>query len=261
MQVSTRCIALVGALALSLGASPLTANENAAKGRELLARHGNAVVTVRLAMKVRVAMEGREEQEEESTKEVLATLLDPRGLAVCSLTDADPSLVAEQMMADRPNFKMQMDITDLKLRLADGKELPAKIVLRDRDLDLAFVRAMEVPAQPLPAIDLATSAATDLLEDVFVLSRLNETANRAPAVALDSIGAIIQKPRLMYVPNTQSGDLGCPVFDTSGRVIGILVNRFPPTMSRTTDSSQAPLVVILPAADVLEVMKQVQAAP
>ncbi len=237
--------------------TPAERAEVAAKGRAVLEKYGDTVVTVRLAAKVRMAMEGREMQEEETTGEILATVVDPSGLLVCSLAEADPSQVFAAMAGDEGNTRWQLDITDVKVRLPDGRELPAKFVLRDNDLDLAFIRITTAPAQPLKAIDLTAAGQAGVLDDIVVLSRLGEVASRVAAVTMDYPAAIIKKPRLMYVPGGQGADLGCPVMLPDGKVLGVLVHRFSPTAGDSGGEERRPLTVILPAADVLEAMKQV----
>ena len=63
MRNMVRRSVLVGGLLLVLGvaAGPLYAGENAAKGRAVLAKNGNAVVSVRLVMKMRFSMQLRME--------------------------------------------------------------------------------------------------------------------------------------------------------------------------------------------------------
>ena len=171
----------------------------ATRGRDVATKYSDAVVTVKLAVKVRMSMEGKE-QEEENSSEITATVIDPSGLAVCALSEADPTNAVGQMMGDQEGFKFEMDITDVKMRLADGTELPAKVVLRDKDLDLAFVRLIDPPAKPLAAVDLSGAAPTDVLEEVIILNRMGEVANRVPATMVDRIVGVIKKPRLMYIP-------------------------------------------------------------
>ena len=48
------------------------------------------------------------------------------------------------------------------------KELPATIVLRDQDLDLAFIRPTAKPAAALVAINLADAETPSILEDLVV---------------------------------------------------------------------------------------------
>jgi S1-C subfamily serine protease len=247
---------LVLALCLGPAVAQVPMQTTAARGREIVAKFSNAVISVRLVAKVRMAMEGRQMEEQENTSEITATVIDPSGLTVCALSEADPTQAIAGMMADEEGYKFEMDLTDIKLRLADGKELPAKIVLRDKDLDLAFLRPDPAPAQPLTAVDLSASAKTDVLEEMLVLQRLGEVANRVPGAVLDQVEGVIQKPRLMYVPgmNGQSCSLGAPAFALDGKVIGILVNRFPAVTGGREDNS--PLTVLLPADDVLEGAKQ-----
>jgi len=71
------------------------------------------------------------------------------GLTVISLGEIDPRSAAG--LAAQPNLRMEEpDFKEVKLRLADGTEIPARIVMKDADLDLAFVA-------PLP--ESATSKA------------------------------------------------------------------------------------------------------
>lgn len=255
--------AVIAALAVLMPVGLMTgaahAQTTAARGREVVARFSNAVITVRLAAKMRMAVEGREMPEEESTSEITGTVIDPSGLTVCALSEADPTQAIAAMTADREGYKFEMDITDVKLRLADGKELPAKIVLRDKDLDLAFLRPESAPGLPLTAVDLTASAKSDMLEEVVILDRMAEVANRTPAAVLDQISGLVQRPRLMYIPgpNGQASSLGGPAFTLDGRVVGILVNRFSPTADSRED--RGPLTVLLPAEEVLEVAKQAPA--
>lgn len=254
-------VATVVAVAVLCSAAGLaSAQTPAERGREVVARFSEAVITVKLAAKMRMAMEGRELQEEESTTEITATIIDPSGLAVCALSEADPTQAIAEMMGDEPDYKLEIEVTDVKLRLADGKELQAKIVLRDKDLDLAFLRPDAAPDQPLTWVDLTASAKGEVLEDTVIIQRLGEVATRIAGAVPDQIEGVIQKPRRMYVPgmNGQSCALGAPMFALDGKVIGILVNRFPPRgVSR---EERNPLTVALPAEDVLEVAKQAPGA-
>jgi hypothetical protein len=239
--------------------APARGDESAGLGREIADRVGDSVVTVRVVAKMRVAMEGREMSEEESTDEVTATVIDPSGVAVCSLSETDPSHMMAMMMDD-PDMKWEAEITDLKMRLADGQEIQAEIVLRDKDLDLAFVRPVERPAAPLPAVDLAASTQPELLEEILVLSRLGEVANRSLAAYLDRILAVVRRPRTLYVPGpaAMSGGLGRPVFTLDGKAVGILVMRSMPGAAGSGHGGRPMMLpVIVPAADVLETAKQI----
>jgi len=245
----------------SLWARPAGSDEGATRGREVMGKWEKAVVTATVVLKMRSSY-GGETQEEEESNQVTATVVDPSGLAVLSLYTVDPTHAWKSMMEDRPDFKFEAEVTDIRVRWADGKEAPAKVVLRDNDLDVAVIRPVEKLAEAAVAVDLADSATPEILDQVFVLGRLGEVANRAAAVSLDRIEAVVQKPRTMYLAALHSqttGEPGCPVFSLDGKVIGLIVMRVMPSAAGSAGGRGDWTPVILPAADVLEVVKQAPA--
>ena len=128
-------------------------------------------------------------------------------------------------------------------------------------LKCAIVRgAYEYQGQKCSAASLGIIVESIYKDPSFIRQLIDDVTTLKVGAGWDfgtTVGAVIRKPRLMYVPNTQSDDLGCPAFDLSGKLIGILVNRFSPAMGRSMDGQQSPMMVLLPAADVLQAMKQV----
>lgn len=254
-------MAMVGGL-LPL-AAPVAGDELATQGRQVVERWKEAVVTVRLVLKTSISFGGEAQEEEEKT-DATGTVIDPSGLTVVSLYDTDPAEVYKRMMGgegmDQSKFSVESKVTDLKLRFADGKEVPAKVVLRDNDLDLAFVRPQEKLADPVPALDLSDAAAPDLLDQIVWLDRLREEGDWGIITGLDRIATILHKPRTMYIP--WNGDfvaeLGAPAFSLEGKLVGILVMRLRPSAGAREEGGM--LAVMLPAADILEVAKQALAA-
>ena len=84
----------------------------------------------------------------------------------------------------QPPVEITTEPTDVKIRLSNGRELPAKIVLRDEDLDLAFLRPTTKPETPLVALDLTDAAKPALLDQVLVLSRLGRVGGWTAGAAL-----------------------------------------------------------------------------
>jgi len=249
----------------------LDADEEAVAGKKVLKNWQNSVVTLKVVLKTRISMGGREMSKNEGKSEVSATVIDPSGLIVFSLLASDPTEMFKKFMSsgESDQFKIDMgsEITSLTMRLADGKEIPVTIVLRDKDLDLVFALPTTKVSQPLFNLNLSQNASADVLEPVVLLNRMGKEGMWVPAVLLDRIQAIVKKPRTFYVPGGTVGEgtSGCPVFNLSGKVIGILVLRMPPSEGRPQTGigtafgagGVGVIRVILPAEDVIEVAKQI----
>jgi S1-C subfamily serine protease len=188
---------------------------------------------------------------------------------VLSLGALNPGAMMNRLMGSmgggggQERVEFGSEPTDVKIRLSDGRELAATIVLRDEDLDLAFLRPTTKPDKPLVAIDLADSGRPGLLDQVVILSRLGRVGGWAPAASLQTIGAIIERPRTFFVIETGAmGGMGTPAFTTSGKVVGLLTMRSvqagrPSMFSMSGGTENLGLLpVILPAADVLEIARQ-----
>ena len=239
------------------------AEESAAvkAARTLIDKHKDAVVEVRLVLKTKVSMGGREGGSQEQKVEVNGTVIDPSGLTVISNTATDPMSrfsFAGMGGEDNPQFKMETSVTDVKIVLADGKEYPAKVVLRDKDLDLAFVRPDEQGLK-LSCLEMkAPPAAPKVLDEVVGLARLDRAANREPAVAVGRIMSVITKPRTHYVAMTLM-ESGCPAFDAAGNVLGLSLMRISGAKEGGGFSMMGMMPSILPCADILEAAGQVPA--
>jgi len=254
--------ALLSLLALGVmgAAAPRAQADEAAEAARAIGRElGNAVLTVRVVIKTRVVVEGRQMNESENANETVATVVSPEGLAVCALSEVDPSHQLEMMREAGSEYQFEAEVADLKLVRPDGKELAAEVVVQDKDLDLAVLRPSEKPAEPMTAVDLTQERAPEMLEQLVVLSRLGEVANRASSVALDRVQAIVQKPRTLYVTGVNGwvSGLGCPVFALDGKLVGIVVMRSMPAIAGGSGGGRSTnMPAVLPAADVRAVVEQ-----
>jgi S1-C subfamily serine protease len=248
-------------------ASLSRADEVADKGREIFKKNQRAVVTVQVVVKMKFSVPGMGGQANESKQDVTGTVIDPSGLTVLALSSCEPGDMLQSMMAGMSDdedmkFKMETELSDVKLLLDDGTELPADIVLRDKDLDLAFVRPVTKPASPMTALDLTKSATAQVLDQVITLNRLGKAAGRAFAASVERISAVVQKPRLFYVPGSEmtSTTLGSPAFSLDGNVLGVFVMRSVSQkgggMGMFNFRPQGLTTIILPAADILKAARQ-----
>jgi len=242
------------------------ADELAERGRDIFKKNQRAVITVQIVMKLKFSVPGLGGQANESRQDLTGTVVDPSGLTVLALSSCEPADMFQNMMAgmsdEETKFKMDTELSDIKLLLDDGTELPADIVLRDKDLDLAFIRPKTRPASPMLALDLSKAATAQVLDQVITLNRLGKAAGRAYAVSVERISAVVQKPRLFYIPGSEmtSTTLGSPAFTLEGNVLGVFVTR---SVSQKGSGfgmfsfrPEGLTTIILPAGDVLKAAKQ-----
>jgi S1-C subfamily serine protease len=263
---SLAAIVMVLALASEAAARPAAATQPASEAgmvgtaRATLARYGQAIVTVRVVLKRRYIAQGRERGSSEAQIEVAGTVLTPGGLTVVSDATTNPSVLSGA--GDSEN-RLDSEVTDVKLVLRDGREIAARFVLRDQDLDLAFA----VPEQAgleLPYVDLKAQAAPvpGALDDLIYLYPLGRSLGREVAVALDRVRAVARKPRTFVASEILVGmqSLGCPVFDAAGRVVGLSVLRRAPRSTASAggfrDIFDAFAPVVLMSSDLLDVAGQ-----
>lgn len=198
--------------------------------RKIADAYKDAIVTVDLVVEIRMSYEGQTDKRE-TKHSTTATIIDPDGLAVASLTQVSPD-----SYRDPDDMDTTYEIKDVKIRTAGGEDIAADVVLRDRDLDLAFIRPKAKPEKPLPYLDLANASSPQILDQVVILSRLGQLANHAPSARLDRVESVVTKPRTFYIiDGTMHQQLGIPVFTLDSKCVGILVVRL--NMSRSYDRS------------------------
>jgi hypothetical protein len=263
----------IAAAALSICVVPVSkADELADKGRAIYRQHQHAVVTVQIVLKSKFSVGGRGAESNESRQDVTGTLVDPSGLTVLSLSATDPGQLLQSMLSggadEDSRFKMETELSDVKILLDDGTELASEVVLRDRDLDLAFIRPKTKPSATLSALDLSKSSKADILDQIIALNRLGNSAGRAYAASVERISAIVQRPRLFYVPDASlsTTTLGSPAFTLDGKVLGIFVMRALKgksggggALGMLNMQAENFTGIILPADDILKAVKQVPA--
>lgn len=223
--------------------------EERAAARDLLAKRSDAVVMVLATVKIRMSTGGHEQTGDQPV-EVNATVLDATGIAVASLSTLQPesmmARMAQRSGAAQP--QMSSELTDLRIRLADGREVPAQIVLRDPDLDLAFLRPTEPAATPMPSMS-GPSGKPSTMDLVIGLRRTNEATGWRPAASFGYVQIVIERPRTYYLV-TGGNALGSPLFDTSGRFVGV-------TVMRNAGGRAGPSLSVLTADEIREMVKQV----
>lgn len=245
------------AVLLSVLALVSNADEVSEKGRDIYKQHQRAVVTVQVVQKVTFAASGRTSEPQEAKQELTGTVLDETGLTVLALSACDPIEMYRRIYGDR--YKAESEVSDVKILLDDGTEIPSEIVLRDKDLDLAFIRPKAKPANAMAAVDFAKSSPVQILDTVVTLNRLGRAAGRAYSASVERISALVQRPRTFYIPDSTmtATSLGSPAFALDGKIIGIIVMRSISSGGTMNNFRQdSATSIILPAEDILKAAKQ-----
>jgi hypothetical protein len=246
---------------MGLVASGVGADEAALKATAsaLVEKYGEAVVTVQLVVKTRLVFQGQEHRAQEAKLEIGGTVMNAAGLTVLSDSSSNPTSLMGGGDGEGPRF--ETETTDVRILLRDGRELPARFVLRDQDLDLAFVMPDE-KGLSLPYVPLEAGPLPALLDDLLFVSHLGRPLNREVSVSTGRVRALVRKPRTFVVSDLLNGllALGSPAFDVNGRPVGLVVMRRAPQAAMSQGSFRDFLdvlnPVILTCQDVLTVADQ-----
>ncbi len=202
-----RIIAAAAVAGVLVAAGAASAQDARAAARDVIKKWQDAVVNVRVVLKTRMSMGGREMQSADDSVDAVGTVIDPSGLTVMSLGSLNPGAMMNKIVGasvggggGENRVEISSEPTDLKIRLPDGREMPAKIVLRDEDLDLAFIRPTDeaggAARRDQPCRVGEAGAARSRWSCCRGSGRVGGWASSA---ALADIGAVIERPRTFYV--------------------------------------------------------------
>lgn len=234
---------------LALSASLAWANGPHETWMQLLEQQAGCVTWVSVTVKIEVSSNGRSFPPSERNLEALGTVVGTNGLTVLSLHTMDPtdSILARM----RTQGDVNVNYTEVKILRDDGSEIPSKFVLKDQDLDLAFVLPLQESVVSggsfAPVLENSgESSFPKPLDEVVSLGKLGRNLYRQNTLQRGWVNAVISKPRDYFIIENLSP--GCPVFDSEGNWIGISVYK--------KDQGRASALVTLPARDVLEIAEQ-----
>ena len=217
------------------------ADDIADAGRKVADRWGKAVVYVELVVRTDYG-DGRPEESKPSGTGVI---LDPYGLTLVPLSGTGIDFEGSKVIS-------------VKVRLYDGTEMPAAVVLRDADLDMVFLRPIKKPTKPMAFVDMKTGVKAEQLQDVIVLFRQERIANCVLSAMVEQVRAVVDKPRLFYVPTISGGshEYGAPVFTLDGKPVGVILYRYTPYNKSYNSSDSDSIKVIVPASDIVKASAQ-----
>jgi S1-C subfamily serine protease len=252
-------------LFLLAGLTPLGAADQKIEetARRLFKSHADAVVSVRATVALTMAAGDAPSQSRDQSVEEFGTVVSAKGLVMISASSIDPATAMDGRTVNMRGAQVKLAVTsevkEARIILADGTEIPATVVYKDRDLNLAFLApdagAEESKDAKFLPIDTSEEQALGVLDEVVVLSRMDKSLGFAAAVECDYVRAVIVKPRrflAIHLPTT-----GLPVFALGGRFAGFTTVRFG---SAGEAEGIAASPAVLPAADVRKAIAAAVAA-
>jgi hypothetical protein len=243
------------AIILLAFATPLAllGKKSEATWRKLLKDHANCVTWVSATVRVEVSAGGRSMPPQEQKLEALGTIIAEDGLTVLSLSRVDPTATLLSRIRT-PGGSVNVNYTEVLLLMQDGTEVPAKLLLKDTDLDLAFVLPIKDEDEKskkriFPYVPRSSKSKAPLpLDEVVSLGKLGRNLYRQSTLKKGWVNAVIEKPRKYFVIENTSP--GTPVFDREANWLGIVVYKM--------DRGRPTSVVTLPAGDIDEIAEQVR---
>ena len=222
--------------------------------RKLLREHADCVTWVSVTVRVELSAGGRSMPPQEQKLEALGTIIAEDGLTVLSLNKVDPTANILSRIRS-PGASVNVNYTEVMILMQDGTEVPAKLLLKDSDLDLAFVLPIEEKKNEFKDIVFSRvpkQASEDdlpvILDEVVSIGKLRKTLYRQSTLRRGWVNAVIEKPRTYFVIENTSP--GTPVFNSMGNWLGVVVYKMV--------SGRPSEIVTLPAMDILEIAEQVR---
>lgn len=259
MKTSLRVCASLMAVASIAGRVAALPEEEAAAARRLVPRVAPALVEVTAVISYQITVMGHSTVRE-SRLERLATVVSPTGVAVTALSQVDPATMVNAALDRQPqlrSFRVQVgaaSFKEVKLRvLPGGAEIPARVVLKDPDLDIAFVAPLPDPKvkRHFAFVPLVPAAQPEVLGDYFIISRSAPAMGRVPTIIPTTLVGVTDKPRRLYLPTGAVESV--PIFDLQGRVLGLGI-------SRAAEARAPAGTTVLPASAIQAELPQAEAA-
>jgi S1-C subfamily serine protease len=209
---------------------------------KLLDQNAAALVTVQVALQVKASgsMGQLLGDTQDFEAEAVCTIIDPKGLVLCSNTQLNGYTEVMQRVIGRMGGQADFTVTPTRIKVLLGgepKPLTATLLVRDTDLDLAWLQIERAGNRTFTYFDFAQGASPKVGDSVFAIRRLDRFFDRTPSLLEARIGSITQKPRTLFIPtNGFETNLGIPVLSVQGQPIGLLVLQLPADRSSTERS-------------------------
>lgn len=232
--------------------------------RKVVEEKTPALVTVKFMLKVNFP--GSDGQESEV--ETLGVVISEDGLILCGNAMLGGIVgIMNNMTGGGGGQDISMVPSDFKVLIGDDTEgIEAKLLARDSDLDIAWVKIKELGEKKLAFVDMEKASTPQVGDSLLVLERKSKLFDRVVSFIEMRASSTTKKPRNLILLEGQ-GPSGSPVFTFDGAFAGFTIIQVPEAgeadtsiMSRFT-ASDAMFPAILPAAELAKATKNATAAP
>ncbi len=213
-QRTARTWLAAGACFFALGVAARA--DEMAEYAKILSETSPSLVTVKFVLK----MEGQFGKRESET-EITGLMVDPTGLVLCANSKLGMPRFLRGYGSATP--------TDLKVLIGEDTEgLEAKVLARDTELDLAWVKIKEPGEKKFAALDFEKSASVKPGERLLTIRRMAKFFDRAATVSEGRMAGRTSKPRDLLIPGGGIDvEPGQAVFTAQGGFVGIVVMQLP----------------------------------
>jgi hypothetical protein len=188
--------------------------------QSIIEKRLGTIVMVKYVLKLKA--EGKSQELE---TEAPGVMVREDGLVLCSNTPFGGFLRTLRVKAGA----VSAEPTDLKVLVGPReKEYKAKLLAKDTDLDLVWIRIENPEKAKFKALDFTTGVKAVLGDRMVAVRRMGKYFDRTPMVAEGRVCAAPEKPRKLLVANGGVEDcVSSPVFTPKGDVIGFVVLQVP----------------------------------
>ncbi|MBN2357019.1 trypsin-like peptidase domain-containing protein [candidate division KSB1 bacterium] len=137
------------------------------------------------------------------------------------------------------------DSKNISLTLSDGREIPAMLIGTDEDFGIAVLQTREKLGQAV-----TTSIAQPQSGNYVTI--VGNALGASPAVSLGIVNAVRSDGMIQLSANIVAGNAGGPVFNSSGRLIGLLAGFISPGNLSTMSSYYSEPALAYPSGEIFK---------
>lgn len=224
---------------------PLAAAEPA-QIRAAADKAGPSVVMLRVVTTIKIAMMGQNRTLDHESESV-GVVVDADGSTAAGLLDLDPSSVFKAMLGGSGMIKIDGELKECSLRLADGTEVAMDLAVKDADLGLAILRPKE-SGRTFAALAPVAGARLQTGDRALMVSRApRHIASTVMVSEVQVTGAVAgpQPYALVNLPQAMSA----AVCDADGRLVGLACAKEAPAPAAKAEAGMDPLMGLTAGLD------------